>query len=121
MYEQNLSICLYRGHVERVQFRIQLRQFRDQQERWQLIENFSKMVQQGRETGVLLTFDTSQDTAAQPAQQDRAGDQQGRARARATTARARARASTAGQVGDQQGRARATTARAGQYFSSLYL
>lgn len=50
-----------RGHLERVRFQIQLFRFREQEQHWKLIENFSKLVQRGHQTGELRTFDASQD------------------------------------------------------------
>lgn len=50
-----------RGYLERVRFQIRLFQFREQEQHWKLIENFSKLVQRGHQTGELRTFDASQD------------------------------------------------------------
>lgn len=47
--------------MERVRFRIRVSQFREQSHQWKLIENFSKLVQKGREKGTLKTFDVEED------------------------------------------------------------
>lgn len=47
--------------MERVRFQIRLSQFQEHKRKWELIENFNKLVQHGRETGILKMFDAVQD------------------------------------------------------------
>ena len=47
--------------MERVRFKVMLHEFRERDHRWKLIENFSKLVQQGHEMGLLKTFDPTED------------------------------------------------------------
>ena len=62
---ENLVLLLInqsnRGYVERVRFQIKLFQFREHERQWKLIENFSKLVQQGHERGALKTFNRNED------------------------------------------------------------
>ncbi len=50
-----------RSYVARARFKIMLHEFRERDNRWKLIENFSKVVQQGHEMGLLKTFDPAED------------------------------------------------------------
>lgn len=47
--------------MERVRFQIQLSQFREGKHHCKLLENFSKLVEQGHERGILKTFDVGVD------------------------------------------------------------
>ena len=40
-------IYVYRGYLQRVKFKIQLALFREEKQKWSMIENFSKLVQKG--------------------------------------------------------------------------
>jgi len=63
-YKKSLfSALVFRGYVERVRFQAKLYHFRQQKRQWNMIEDFSKLVQLSHEVGTLKTFDPSQDLA----------------------------------------------------------